>query len=74
MTTHNQCVLQRAGATQVSWIPSTRAHVGKAVDLKDDGAWSRGWRVMRVYDPALPSETVEARERDFTRHRSATDI
>lgn len=74
MNTHRQCLLQRDGALQTSWIPSTHAQRGRTIDLKEDGGWSRGWLVVEAWDPPMPSKVIVERERDFARHRQATDI
>jgi len=72
-----QCRLERATATgvevQVSWIESRFASEGRAVDLKEGGEWSRGWKVAHV-GSTQDASVVQARERDFAKHRQATDV
>lgn len=75
--TMTQCRLERPTATgievQVSWIESEFASEGRSVDLKEDGEWSRGWKVVHV-GSTQDAKVVQARERDFARHRQATDV
>lgn len=71
---HSPCRLRRVdGATQVSWIPTEKAVVGKFVKLKERGVWENGWEVVHVYSHAL-SEYVFAHARAHKDHRKATDV
>ncbi len=74
MSTHSQCLLNRIGAQQVSWIPTKFAVQGRYVKLKDEGEWTDGWRVERVFGGAVPSEVIAANERNYKSHRKATDV
>lgn len=74
MSTHSQCELNRLGQKQVSWIPTKFAVQGRYVKLKDDGEWTDGWRVARVFGGAVPSEVIAKNERNYTSHRKATDV
>jgi hypothetical protein len=75
MSTHSQCLLNRLGAQQTSWIPTKFAVQGRYVKLKDDdGEWTDGWRVERVFGGAVPSEVIAKNERNYKSHRKATDV
>lgn len=72
--TLRQCMLERNGSRQVSWIPSENARFRNTVRLKEDGKWTEGWNIIEVYDGELSAEVVQARSRDFKNHRKATDV
>jgi len=69
----SQCVLRKDSLTQVSWIPTKFAKIGKQVELKENGEWESGWQVEAVYKT---SRFVEVRERsqDYKKQRQASDI
>lgn len=68
--TYTQCKLARGAKQQVAWIPTHGAKVGNEVELKTDGQF---WLVIDTYD-TLPAESIKENERNYTRHREATDI
>lgn len=77
MDFHTQCVLQRktdnGNLTQMSWIPAQFAQEGRVVRLKENGAWTDGWVVIKTYS-TRPSDEVADYERDFKNMRKMTDI
>lgn len=80
---HTQCRLVRElGHNErmitVSWIPTKYAVVGRRVELaqgdrRSDQTWSPEWVVDSVGN-TYPSKIMLARERDYLKHRKATDI
>jgi hypothetical protein len=74
MEMHRQCVLDRNGATQVSWIPASFADEGRYLRLKEDGKWTDGWRVTKAFPADVPSAVIAKNERNFVNHRKATDV
>ncbi len=75
MTTHTQCRLENihTGYKQDSYIPSNFAKEGWMVDLKEQGAWSEGWKVISV-GSKMSTETVLNNQNNYRSHRKATDI
>lgn len=69
--TQTQCRLKRAGAIQVSFIPSEFAQEGRVIDLKEAGFWSEGWVVDKVWG-TRPADEIAARSRDHLNHSKAT--
>lgn len=63
-------------ARMVSWIPENIAIVNATVRLKDDetGAFTEGWKVENVTEPALPLKVLSRQSRDHLRTRKASDI
>ena len=74
MTTHTQCVLERNGSTQVSWIETKFATEGRYLELKENGEWVNGWRVKEVYSGTQDSNLIQERSADYRKHRQATDV
>lgn len=72
-TMHTQCRLERAGVSQVSFIPAAFAQAGRWLKLKSAGVWQDGWRVAEVWGSS-PTEAVARAERNFKTHRKATDV
>ncbi len=75
---YRQCILRRKTATgheqTTSWIPEPFCVVNKVLKLKNEaGEWTNGWVVLEASDPK-PAEWVEGHERDYKKHRKATDI
>ena len=59
----------------VSYIPLARAAKGRTVDLKrEDGTWSRGWRVMDEPTAPRPFEAVHRHSQDYKKTRKASDV
>lgn len=75
MTTMTQCRLERIidGFRHDAWIDSKLAQVDRVVDLKINGAWERGFRVIAAGN-TQDAKVVQQRERDFKTHRNATDV
>lgn len=73
--THIQCRLVKGDRTQVSWLPSKFATVGRVVKLSDGrtGAWDDGWVVEETYS-AMETAEANERSRDHTRTRKASDV
>lgn len=72
---HKQCTLVRGGRdTEKAFISAEHAIPGKYVRIKQDGEWTNGWLVAEAFEPALPSDLVQARSGDYRNHRKATDI
>jgi hypothetical protein len=77
---YRQCELTRPQdgglARMVSWIPESVAMAGAVVRLKDPetGAWTAGWTVVGVSEPALPARLLERQSRDHLRTRKASDV
>lgn len=77
MTTMTQCRLERpeghSTAVQIAWIDSEFAKRGKIVKIKTGDEWDDGWKVVKV-GSTQDAKIVADRERDFKKHRSATDV
>lgn len=68
--TYTQCKLTREGKSQVAWIPTRGAQVGKYVEVKPE---DDRWLVEEVY--GIQSATViRDNERNHVNHRKATDV
>ena len=81
--THTQCHLRKGNVTQVSWIPSDHAVVGKYVKLKEtkindrgieEDVWEDGWLVITAGGTTFPSKYIQERGRDWKETRKASDI
>jgi hypothetical protein len=68
--TYTQCKLVREGSTQVSWIPSRGAILGKFVEVKPE---NDRWEVTEIYG-TQPEATIRDNERNHVNHRKATDV
>ena len=74
-----QCVMRRevkkGCVMTTSWIPEKYAVEGKYLQLKNKvtGEWEDGWRVVNKCTKE-DKKTAELNERNFTKHRYATDI
>ena len=82
-STHTQCHLRRGNVTQVSWIPTDHAVIGKYVKLKEtklndrgikEDVWEDGWQVVTAGGQTFPSKYIQERERDWKETRKASDI
>ena len=71
--TYTQCKLQKGYTFRVVWIPTLFARPNRMIDLKIDGKWSDGWRVVFV-GAIASSEYVETHEADYRKQREASDI
>ena len=81
--THTQCHLRKGNVTQVSWIPTEHAVVGKYVKLKEtklndrglaEDVWEDGWLVVTSGGTTFPSKYIQERGRDWKETRKASDI
>lgn len=69
--TYTQCKLvSRTGQTQVSWIPSRGAILGKFVEVKPE---NDRWEVTEIYG-TQPEAVIRDNERNHVNHRKATDV
>lgn len=58
-----------------AWIPKDVAILNRVVDLDDpEEGESKGWTVMAICEPALPSKWVQERARDHKNQRGMSDI
>jgi len=58
----------------VSWIPKRYAAKGVVISLMDpDGRWSIGWEILEVWGDR-PYDEANARSRDHTQQRKASDV
>jgi hypothetical protein len=77
METLTQCCMKRktehGDITQTSWIPSKFAKLDEYVKLKENGAWTDGWRVVAVYD-TMPAKFIAERTQDYKNMKKMTDI
>jgi hypothetical protein len=71
--THTQCELRRGNFTQVAWIPSEYATVGKYLKLKYNGTWNDGWKVEQL-GSFQDSDFTRERSQDYKNMRKMTDI
>ena len=60
--------------TDVVWIPSTLAKLGKVLRIYDKGVeeWSDGWVVKEVYESRIYQEVLED-ESNYKTQREASD-
>jgi len=58
----------------MSWIPEKFAELGRLVDIKDDGKWSKGWKVGRINHRKQSNTTMLERSQDYKNTRKASDI
>lgn len=79
MDTHTQCKLelrdQDGARLLVTWLPSKFAKRGMFLNMKHKvtGEWENGWEVLETW-ATKPSKWILERERDWMKHREATDI
>jgi hypothetical protein len=62
--TYTQCELVKEGIDSVAWIPTKFAVVGKILRIKENGVWTDGWYVSKIFNHRYFKE-VEERERDY---------
>ena len=58
ITMYRQCLLQRDGSRQTSWIPEKFAILGNVIRLKDGDVWDDGWTVVEVGSDRKPWEKI----------------
>lgn len=77
---YRQCTFERPGADggvihTTGWIPESKKGIkirpGVQVTLDDSDDW---WTVITVGSRAMPLDVVKEKERDYQKHRKATDI
>jgi hypothetical protein len=71
--TYTQCKMKKGTLTRIGWIPTQFAVIGKFIELKMLGVWSKGWLVTERWSVGEASY-IEAREMDYKKQRSASDI
>jgi len=69
MPYHKQCELQKGAVHTVSWIPESRAKIGKILSLKGDN----GWKVLSV-GTRMDSKLVLENSQDHKSQRDGSDI
>lgn len=73
-----QCTLKKRTASgnayTVSWIPSSYAQKGRAIDVKENNVWLRGWMVSEVYKLTKKSREVMKDRDNYKNQRKASDI
>lgn len=70
-TRFRQCLLRRANAERVAWIPERYAAAGTTLRLKGGENWEAGWVVERVFSGQFLDELPDARKL-IRSHRKAT--
>jgi hypothetical protein len=55
-----------------TWLPESKAIVGKWLELKIRGKWVNGWQVTETWS-RRPAEQVEDKARDYLHQREASD-
>ena len=68
-----QCVLTNGNRRTTAWLPEQFATPGRAVRLKDGGAWHDGWRVAST-GVRLPDAYLRERSPDYKQTRRASDV
>jgi len=53
---YQQCLLIKNNINKIAMIPIKFARIGKMLKLKEDGIWSAGWKVAKLYAPILGNE------------------
>jgi hypothetical protein len=75
---YRQCHLQRregqALLSRTTWLPEPYARQDQILKLKDNGAWTDGWKVMSVSATVLDDDGVRKAETAYRRQRKASDI
>jgi len=66
MSTYTQCKLQKGNTFTTSFIPSEFAKINKIIDLKENGEWSKGWKVIEK-GATLDAKYVEEKKKHFRR-------
>lgn len=74
MEKYKQCFLTRRNEGTTTWLPITFAKVGKKIDLKENGEWSKGWKIIKVFDIELTEKMVLEKRDEYRDHRKRTDI
>jgi hypothetical protein len=73
-----QCTLEKHKSDRtiktVSWIPEKFAELGRIVDIKQDGKWSKGWKVGNINPMKQFNTTMAERSQDYKNTRKASDI
>ena len=70
-TIYRQCEVRQGPAIRLTWLPVRYATEGKVVRLRDNGNWSDGWVVSKVY-PDTERIITPHPEGQIRRHRQAT--
>ena len=70
MKEYTQCLLVNGESTEVAWIPSKFASIGKWIEIKKTGML---WYVMDVW-MQLNKESVESNCNDYRTQRQGSDI
>ena len=75
---YTQCVMEKPTSTggkyiRTSWIPSKFAKKNNFVDLRDNGKWDAGWKVI-LMGRKISSEEVKQRRDDYKTQRIGSDV
>jgi hypothetical protein len=72
-----QCILERDGFQQYSWIPFRGALVGAVVQIKERSKgkqWESGWKVVQVFNSTVTKEFIDSHGDDYRHQREVSDI
>jgi hypothetical protein len=58
--------------SQIAYIPNNFAAKNKILELKENGKWQNGWKIISVFD-FDDEEFVKASQRAHFDHRKVTD-
>lgn len=71
---YQQCILHKGGTMMVSWLPTKFAHKNRIVELKINGEWDNGWKVVTQFGTKITREELDMLEGQHEWTREASDI
>lgn len=74
MENYKQCFLTRKNEGTTTWLPISFAKVGKIIDLKEKNKWSKGWKIIKVFNIEMPENIILKIRDEHRDHRKRTDI